>query len=292
MLKNGETRQLHHHDFAFSASGVTQGQFLMCAHGAVSDLEVEADVTGRADDIPVQNIETKVKGIEALDDQVARLHLQTPRSQRLRFTSGQSVTLSVGDDVQTRLALASCPCDDRDLQFHVPKVPGEAFSEMVFEGHLRPRDRVGLRGPEGSAFVLDETDARPSLIFCWHTGFAPAISLVEHAMSLDIEKEIRLFRFSPTPTEHYLPTLGRSWADAFDTISVTLMADRITLLSSPQACADVLSAVVAEIPGLRDFNTYTAGPPNFVEAARQVFAARGLPEDQIRTHTDWLGVFD
>lgn len=264
----------------------------MCANGAVSDLEVEADVTGRADDIPVQNIETKVKGIEALDDQVAKLHLQTPRSQRLRFISGQSVTLAIGDGVQTRLAIASCPCDDRNLQFHVPNVPGDAFSEMVFDGGLRPRDRVGVRGPAKSRFFLDDTNTRPSLIFCWHTGVAPAISLIEHAISLEIEKEIRLYRFSPTPTQQYLPNLGRSWADAFGNISVRLMPERVTLLSTTKACTDVLSCVVADIPDLPDFNTYIAGPPNFVEAARQLFAERGLPDGQIWTHTDWLGVFD
>ena len=42
------------------------------------------------------------------------LHLQTPRTNRLRFLAGQSVTLFGGagdNDAQALYPIASCPCD-------------------------------------------------------------------------------------------------------------------------------------------------------------------------------------
>ena len=233
-----------------------------------------------------------MKAIDFLDPQVVKMHLQTPRSRRLRFISGQSVTLAIGDDIQTSQAIASCPCDDRNLQFHVPYVPGDAFSESVFDGHLSVRDTVRLRGPKKGDFFLDERDLRHSLILCWHTGFAPIVSLLEHAMSLEIEKEIHLYRFSPTPDRQYLPNLCRSWADAYDNIFAQLVPQRLSLLSRTQACEEVFAGLAAQLPNLSDFNTYVAGPPNFVEAARGVFGDPGLSGGQTRTHTNWLGTIE
>lgn len=291
-LKSGEIEKFSHHDYALSAAEKTNGTFLMCAHCALSDIEIEADVTRSPDDIPRQEIETRVKAIEHLDPQVIALHLQTPRSQRLRFVAGQSVTLSIGDDIQTSVAVASCPCDDRNLQFHIPLIPGNAFSELVFSGSLASRASVKLSGPDKGEFYLDAQSERESVILSWHTGFAPVISLMEHMMSLEIEKEVQLYRFSPTPDHQYLSNLCRSWADAYDNIRVELMPDRLTLLSEVQACEGAFAGIAARYPNLSGHNIYVSGPPAFVKAARNVFIRSGQDNGQFRAHTEWVGIFD
>lgn len=292
VLKSGELEQVRHYDYAFSGPEKAQGSFLMCTQRALSDIVVEADVTQSAEDIPVQDIKTKVKAVEHLDPQVIKLHLQTPRSQRLRFIAGQSVTLSIGEEIEAQIAIASCPCDDRNLHFHVPDVPGDAFSEHVFSGQLKPRDAVQLKGPNPGKFYLDDKDKKPFVVFCWHTGFAPIASLMEHAMSLEIESDIHLYRFSPTPDQQYLSNLTRSWSDAFDNITSEIVPHRLSLLSTTEECEDVFAGIAAQYPDLSQFNAYVAGPPNFVEAAGNVLTAAGLSADQIRTHTDWVGVID
>lgn len=264
----------------------------MCANRAISDIEVEANVTQSPNDIPVQEIEAKVKTVAYLGPQVVRLHLQTPRSQRLRFISGQSVTLTISGEIQTSLPIASCPCDDRNLHFHVPYIPGEAFSEKVFSGQLIARDGIRLRGPETGTFYLDRKDDRHSLFLSWHTGFAPIVSLLEHAMSLDVEKDIYLHRFSPTPDQQYLSNLCRSWSDAYDNIHVELMPDRVTLLSTEEECAQILARVAARYPDLSNFNIYLVGQPNFVKAAKNIFSSVGLSAGLVKSHIDWLGVLE
>lgn len=291
-LVSGEVEKVKHHDYALSAAEKANGAFLMCAHRALSDIEIEADVTQSPEDIPRQVIETKVKEIEHLDPQVIRLHLQTPRSQRLRFVAGQSVTLRIGDDIQTCIAVASCPCDDRNLHFHIPLIPGNAFSEAVFSGDLAPRASVTLGGPDRGEFHLDVQDERDSIILSWHTGFAPVISLIEQVMALEIEKGVHLYRFSPTPDHQYLANLCRSWADAYDNIRAELMPDRLTLLSEVMACEAAFAGIAARYPNLSGHNIYVSGPPAFVEAARNVFAFSGQGSGHFRAHTDWVGIFD
>ena len=291
-LRAGEIDQTRHHDHALSDADKASGAFLMCSYRALGDIEIEADLTQGPEDIPTQQIDTKVKAIEHLDPQVINLHLQTPRSQRLRFISGQSVALETADGAQTRIAIASCPCDDRNLYFHIPDIPGDPFSEAVFSGTLKTRSAVRLTGPIADAFYLDQSDTRPSIILSWHTGFAPIISLMEHALSLEVEQPIHLYRFSPTPSHQYLPHLCRSWADAFDNIDAQMMPDRLTLLSEARDCASVFTPIADSFPDIAHHNIYVAGPPNFVEAAHSVFGARGVPPAQLKTHTDWAGVLD
>jgi len=55
----------------------------------------------------------------------------------LRFLAGQSVTLygsGGGVDAQAVYPVASCPCDDRNLHFHVGRDDGDAFAQMLFDG--------------------------------------------------------------------------------------------------------------------------------------------------------------
>ena len=64
----------------------------------------------RPEDIPAQTIVTGVRAVRALAPDTMLLHLQTPRTNRLRFLAGQCVTLGVagsGGDVHTSYPVAS-----------------------------------------------------------------------------------------------------------------------------------------------------------------------------------------
>ncbi len=142
------------------------------------------------------------------------LHLQTPRSNRLRFLAGQSVTLELPGGMSASHPVASCPCDDRNLQFHVRRREGDAFAARVFEG-LRAADTVRIEGPRGS-FVLNEESDRPLVFIAGGTGFAPIKSLIEHAMALEAAESLSVIWLAPAADGHYLDNLCRSWSDALD----------------------------------------------------------------------------
>jgi CDP-4-dehydro-6-deoxyglucose reductase len=156
----GETRDVSPSDYRFSEAEKAQNHVLMCSCTALSsDLVLEVLEAGAPEDIPEQRIVAKVRRIDALNDDVMRLHLQTPRSNRLRFLAGQRVTLGIranvgdGSDVHGEFPVASCPCDDRNLIFHIRRDDRRAasadFSACLFEGRVRIADDVSVWGAVG-----------------------------------------------------------------------------------------------------------------------------------------------
>jgi CDP-4-dehydro-6-deoxyglucose reductase len=140
----GETR---FHDYVLDARAV--GQMLLCCSTAATDVE----------DIPQQEIITRVSKMDMLSPEVMRLHLRTPRSQTLCFLAGQYVTLEIPGLPPRSKSIASCPCNATHLEFHIRRAPGDAFSEFVFS-KLRLQQSVVLRGPHGR-FTFDEDCLRP-----------------------------------------------------------------------------------------------------------------------------------
>jgi len=211
---SGEVRKVRHHDFVISEEKKNSGHVLMCCNTAVTDVVIEALEAHGSEEIPLQEITARVRNIEIVNGDVALLHLKTPRSNRLRFLAGQQVQLELPGIDPAVYPISSCPCDDMNLHFQLPALPGDAFSEHVFT-RLARGDQVDIRGPEGD-FVLDETSGRPLVFIAWHTGFAPVRSLVEHAMALEFTGSMQLVWMTRSRRDRYQDNLCRSWQDAFE----------------------------------------------------------------------------
>ena len=307
-LLSGRLRQSQHFDYPLTEAERNSGVFLTCSHTAQTDLEIEINLTTNPGDIPQQDIVARVRKLTELSDQVRGLHLRLARADKLQFLAGQSVILGGnaghGADPVPKAAhhIASCPCNSVNLEFHIPLIPGEAFSEYVFAGKLRPRDSLCLRGPQGQ-FVLfedlrdvpkkqvrDDDFTLPPLIFiAWHTGFAPVRSLIEHAISLETEAPVHLYRLSPVPGNYYLDNLCRSWADAMDNLIYHRLKDRYTLMSPRAQAAAIIEKIAAAHPDLTAHEIYVAGPENLVFAAQKVLAKLGVPKDRLKTELVCLG---
>ena len=91
-LVQGEIKKVRPHDYMLSDAEKSMNYFLLCSCAAISDVEIEALEADDEKDIPSQQINTKVKLIHKLSGKVTCLHVQTPRSQRLRFLAGQQLT--------------------------------------------------------------------------------------------------------------------------------------------------------------------------------------------------------
>ncbi len=269
---SGKTLPMRHSDYTFSEAEKNQGYVLLCAHTAVTDLEIEAAEIGGAQDIPTQQIATRVKKIEPLGDDMALLHLQTPRTKRLQFLAGQTVTLETANGAEADYPVASCPCDDRNLQFHVRRFPGDRFADYIFK-KLKNGDIVALAGPKGE-FMLNEESPR-SLIFLAHgTGFAPIKSLIEHAMARDVAESLHLYWLSGDGS-HYLNNLCRSWSDALDNFHYTpLTADAAKSTSA-------LKQLTKDHPDLSGFDIYAAGPETFLTSVKKYLRDNKFPDNQM-----------
>jgi CDP-4-dehydro-6-deoxyglucose reductase, E3 len=280
---SGEVKTTRPHADVLTDSEKRQGYTLLCCTTAVTDVDLETHPARGVRDIPVQHIEARLKGRDRHGEDLMVLHVQTPEDRRLRFLSGQYVTLGLGGVVSAALPVASCPCEDRHLQFHVYRAPGDAFADYVYT-RLRDLDPVDIDGPRGD-FVLREESSRPVMFFACDSGFAPIKSLIEHAVALDMAEAMHLYWIGARDGDHYFHNLCRSWSDALDNFLYTPLPHPVG--RPPAASWDDrwVGAAVTRLhedhPDIAEWDLYLAGPAEATGRAVDLLRARGVPDAHV-----------
>lgn len=282
----GQVERIQHHDYVIPKAEQLQGVHLMCSNTAAGDLVIEASVAERAEDIDVREFKAKTRKLVRISDDLLILYLQTPRTSRLRFLAGQYATLSVAGAGELDASIASCPCDDRRLEFHIRRCEDEPFSAHVFN-ELTVGDWIDVQAPKGD-FVLHEDVPRPVLLIAFDTGFAAVKSLLEHATAQEQARGLYLYWIACGCEGPYLDNLCRSWEDALDEFYYTplsistgygqLIADQ---QRGVERVEQQLLKVVQDHPDVCGFDAYVAGPELVLETARRLLLAHGLPEERL-----------
>jgi CDP-4-dehydro-6-deoxyglucose reductase, E3 len=275
---SGQTKQVHNTDYPLSANERAQGYALLCSHTAVTDLVVEMLEAKSPEDIPQQEIVAKVRSVSVLAPDTMLLHLQTPRANRLRFLAGQRVALNVTGSTSNfrgEYAIASCPCDDRNVLFHICRNDDDEFARRLFAGAFKPNDLVSLFGPFGD-FVLKKDSPNDLVFVACDSGFAPVKSLIEHAVASDLPGLQRLVWAATRPDGHYLENQCRAWADALETFSYVALQAADTRVAGIEAARRVLGE-----GELAHRDVYIVGPVEFVTAVEHELKAGGVAENQL-----------
>lgn len=282
-LISGEVKKIKQHDYVIPDSEKNQGYLLTCCNTAITDIVLQADEAGSEYDIPLQNITAKVKKSERLNDDLLLLQLKTPRTNRLRFLAGQSAALKIAgldENTTTIFPIASCPCDDMNIQFHIKGNPDSAFTTYLFN-NLQSNDNITIEGPSGH-FVLKENSSRPILFIAFNEGFSPVKSLIEHAMTLEAAEFIHLFWIVSDNNKHYLHNVCRAWTDALDDFRYTPL--KIDTRDNSVLLQDRFEQITQTYPDLDDFDIYIAGTEQLKEQAVQFLKKEGINEALIRTN--------
>ena len=285
-VTSGQVLRTMHTDYPLSAQEKAQGYVLACAHTAGSgELTLETLEAGGPSDIARQQIVTSVRAVRTLAADTLLLHLQTPRSHRLRFLAGQSLLLgsAAGGGVASRHAIASCPCDDRNLHFFIARDAQDALARQLFAGAVKAGDPIRIDGPDGG-FVLED-GSLPLVFAACDTGFAPVKSLIEHALSLDAAPSIALYWLATRPDGHFMANQCRAWSEAFDTFESALSTD----VDAAAGARQLAGAMRADLFGI-DCAFYIAGPAAFADTLRAELAAASVPATQI--HCEVIEVSD
>ena len=277
-LVSGLAAPLRAHDYPLSEAERAQDYTLLCSQTAASsELVIEALEASGPQDLPEQQVVTRVRAITPLAQNTLQLHLQTARSNRFRFLAGQNVTLGLagqGEDVHAAYPVASCPCDDRNLHFYVARSADDAFAERLFAGAVKPGDAVSVFGPEGE-FVL--ADSRGQLVFAaCDMGISAVKSLIEHAVAIDAAEGLSLYWLATRPDGHFLPNLCRAWDEALDQFDYSLHTDT----EAAAGAAQVVGAIQMD-RFIMQCDVYLAGPQPFVATAAAALRAAGLPQQQV-----------
>ena len=280
-VAEGEVRQVRNFDYVLSAAERSQNYTLLCSHTAVTDVVIEMVEASRPEDIPAQEVVARVKSISPLDDRTYQLQLQSPRSNRLRFLAGQRVTLGVHAghaDWHGDHPVASCPCDERNLMFHISRAQadaGDGIAKAIFSGFIHTGDPVNVRGPYGH-FVLDQHSPRALAFLCCDTGFAPVQGLIEHALAIDAAPALALIWAATRPGGQYRAGQCRAWSESLDNFRYVPFAAVDTAAAGRQA-----AAAAAELPALDAWDIYVSGPDDFVAEATSGLVRTGVPAERI-----------
>jgi CDP-4-dehydro-6-deoxyglucose reductase, E3 len=219
-LLRGDVQSIRHSDYCFSVSQKQAGAILMCTNTAASDVVIRTTLANHSEDIALQTIEVKVKKLIDLGHGFTQLLVQTPRTQRLRFLAGHGAVIVVNDKLYF-LSIASCPCDDRNIHFHISRNDHENADLKC----LKTSDRIELRAPYGN-FVLDRHCLYPRIMISDIDGLAPLKSIIEHSLSIEPDQAVHIVVVSDQGVDHYLHNLLRSWQDVFDTLQYQCVTSR------------------------------------------------------------------
>jgi CDP-4-dehydro-6-deoxyglucose reductase len=275
---SGEVEKTKHHDFHISEQQKARGNMLMCSNTAVTDVVMEATEANNASEIPQQKLNAKVRGVEIVNDDVALVHLKTPRTQRLRFLAGQRVELGGNELPAANHSVASCPCDDMHLHFQIPLLGDDPFSAYIFS-ELKKGDEVLVTGP-GGEFVLNEDSPRSLVFIAWHTGFAPIRSLIEHAMALEVAENIHLVWITADKKDRYFDNLCRSWNDALDDFHYVAI-DKPEHDTEININNIIFNDLKLYLNTLDDYDFYIAGTQLLLDNCQQTLLENGIPPSQI-----------
>ena len=277
----GEVVKTQHFDYPLSEVEKAQGYTLMCCHTAASsELTLEMLEASGPQDIPEQHIVTQVRAVTDLAPDTRLLHLQTPRSHRLRFLAGQWVllgwTMPGQEDVHTAYPVASCPCDDRNLHFFIERYESDTLARHLFASDIQPGAAVTVGGPTGE-FVLADGH-RPLVFAACDAGFAPIKSLIEHALALDAAPSISLFWLATGSDGHFLSNQCRAWSQALDQFEYELVSHADVTVGAQQI-AQAMRVDLFDI----DCDFYLSGPPGFISTLHDELRAVGVAAAQIFT---------
>jgi CDP-4-dehydro-6-deoxyglucose reductase len=271
---SGQVKKIAAHDYVLTEAEKGLGYILACSNTAVTDVVLEADEALGAHDIPHQEIEIKVKKVEQPDDRIIVLHAKTPRTRRLRFLAGQYLSIELDGQQAQDCSIASCPCDDMNLQFHIPVVAGNPFTGQLVD--IKANGNLTIRGPSGE-FTLDEDSPRSLVFIAVNAGFGPVKSLIEHAMALDIAEELRLYWITTPDNSHYLGNLCRSWDDALDNFRYTPLQATDTVPAEA-----LLPGILAELEDIEGLDFYACVPAPLREPVENCLREHGVSAARIR----------
>lgn len=267
-----------------------QGITLLCCARPTTDIVLDVRVVGGAGEQPVRKLPCRVNELEQLADDVMRVKLQLPATEKFVFQAGQYIDLLLKDGKRRSYSMGNAPHQEGPIELHIRHMPGGVFTDSLFggndaDGNAKPptvkvRDILRLEGPLGT-FFLREEDPRPVVMLASGTGFAPIKAIIEHIIAKGWTRPISLYWGGRRPKDLYLNALAQSWAQVLpDFKYIPVISDALPDDNWAGRTGFVHQAVMQDLPDLSGHTVYACGAPIVIESARRDFAAQcGLPED-------------
>ncbi|MEV1288272.1 1,2-phenylacetyl-CoA epoxidase subunit PaaE [Micromonospora sp. NPDC049679] len=239
-----------------------------------------------------------VEAVDRLTDDAVAITFAVPDALRdaFAFRAGQHLTVRridavTGDDVRRSYSICSTPAELAGrgrLRIGVKEIPDGAFSRFASTG-LRVGDTVEVMPPLGHFTTpFDPDRARHYAAVVAGSGITPVLALVGTALATEAESTFTLLYGNRTARS---VMFAEELADLKDRYPTRLHI--VHVLSQEQQDAELLSGRIdadrlgrlldTVVPAERMDEWFLCGPYGLVTDARDVLAARGVPERAVHT---------
>ncbi len=254
-----------------------QNQVLFCAAHVDSELVIEVDEVELDSAIEIKSLPCRVHEMNHLADDVMQIFIKLPAAERLQFLPGQYIDILLEDGRHRSFSIANAPHNDEFLELHIRLVEQGLFTPKVFNS-MQNKDLLRIEGPHGSFFFHDESN-KDILLIAGGTGFAPIKSIIEHLLSEQVERPVKLYWGVRSEADLYMRELAEKWAQEQSNLSF------IPVLSAADSnwsgrTGYVHEAVLEDFADLSAFDVYACGPPAMIKAAEQSFQEKGMNKKQ------------
>lgn len=277
-LKEGKVSYPNGTPPGLSADEHNKGFALFCEAVPETDLVIKTKEIAAANEIEVKILPCRVHEKVQLNHDVVLIKLKLPKTERLQFFAGQYINFLLKNGKHRSFSLANAPHDDEFIELHIRHVPGGEFTGEVLH-EMKEKDMMRIEGPFGTFFLREESE-RPVIIMVGGTGFAPAKSMIEHALKIGLQRPIHLYWGVRAKEDLYMDQLAQSWTKQNPLIRYT------SVLSDPQEednwtgrTGFVHDAIMQDYPDLSGHEIYGSGPPVMVYAGRDEFVKNKLDLD-------------
>ncbi len=275
------TGKVAHDDFqgsALSEAEQAAGMALFCCARPFEDLVIECRQIDMVQGIKPRILPVRIQHKELVAADVMVLHLQLPATEQLTFMAGQYIEFLLKDGRRRAFSIANAPHEKGLIELHVRKIEGGHFTSQVFD-EMPVKTILRIEAPLGSFYLREQSD-KPIIMVAGGTGFAPVKGMIEHMIFNQIQRPLHLYRGARQVEDLYMDDLCQRWATFMPNV------EYIPVISEGQGGDGwegrrglVHQAVLDDHADLSGFEVYACGAPGMIEAAKQSFAAQGLPEE-------------
>lgn len=266
-----------------AAYQVADDELLMCQCRATSDLRLRLRFPHwHAPARPAARYSARIVALEAVASGVTRLVLELQSAQRFECLPGQHAQLLLDNGERRSFSIANLPQETGDanqLEFHVRRVPGGAFTDHRL-AELQPGDLLELDGPHGACTWQSPPEAVDQLVLlATGTGFAGVSAILKTALASGRFRNIRLY-WGGRPGDCYAASLLDELEDAhacFHWMPV------VSSDPSGPGARRVQDAALAADHDWQRTMVYACGNPAMVRDARAVLRAAGLPTERFQS---------
>ncbi|MCG5481060.1 2Fe-2S iron-sulfur cluster-binding protein [Sinorhizobium alkalisoli] len=273
----GAVDLLPHTPFALTPEERDMGLILACRAQPKTDVAVSwlGREEGRADH-PVETFQARVISLDDATHDIKRVRIMPESGLPLSFSAGQYAQLSFPGAPTRDYSMANKP-GERELEFHIRRIPNGAASERV-ASRLAVGDEVTVRGPFGSAF-LRHRHTGPILAIAGGSGMAPIKSIVETALNHGFRQPIHLYFGVRQERDLYLVDHLQALCEHHPNLTFIPVLSHVER-SAGYRTGMVTRAIAEDLQDLDGWQAYMAGPPAMTDSATAILLECGLrPED-------------